>query len=46
MDKRGLKPASEAPKEMLLRRLYFDLVGLPPSLSEIDAFLNDDSENA
>lgn len=46
MDKRGLKPASEAPKEMLLRRLYFDLIGLPPSLSEIDAFLNDDSENA
>jgi len=46
MVKRGLKPASEAPKETLLRRLYFDLIGLPPSLSEIDAFLNDDSENA
>ncbi|MDA0936554.1 MAG: PSD1 and planctomycete cytochrome C domain-containing protein, partial [Bacteroidetes bacterium] len=46
MGKRGLKPASEAPKETLLRRLYFDLIGLPPSLSEIDAFLNDDSENA
>ena len=46
MDKKGLKPAPKAPKEMLLRRLYFDLTGLPPSISEIDAFLKDDSENA
>lgn len=46
MDKKGLKPAPKAPKEMLLRRLYFDLIGLPPSISEIDAYLDDDSENA
>ena len=33
-------------KEILLRRLYFDIVGLPPSVDEIDQFLNDKSENA
>ena len=33
-------------KEILLRRLYFDIVGLPPSLDDIDQFLNDKSENA
>ncbi|MDA8763163.1 PSD1 and planctomycete cytochrome C domain-containing protein [Flavobacteriaceae bacterium] len=46
MDKKGLSPAPIAPKEILLRRLYFDLIGLPPSISEIDAFLNDESEDA
>ena len=33
-------------KEILLRRLYFDIVGLPPSIDDIDQFLNDKSENA
>ncbi len=33
-------------KEILLRRLYFDIVGLPPSLDDIDQFLNDKSQNA
>ena len=46
MVKKGLKPAPKAPKEILLRRLYFDLTGLPPSISEIDNFLNDFSEDA
>jgi len=46
MNKKGLKPAPKAPKEILLRRLYFDLVGLPPTISETDAFLIDNSENA
>lgn len=42
----GLHPSQEATKEKLIRRLSFDLRGLPPSLPEIDAFLNDDSDNA
>ena len=46
MDKKGLKPAPKAPKEMLLRRMYFDLTGFPPSISEIDHFLNDQGDDA
>ena len=33
-------------KEILLRRLYFDIIGLPPSVDEIDQFINDKSNNA
>ena len=46
MHKKGLKPSPEAPKEMLIRRLYFDLTGLPPSISEIDNFLNNKEKDA
>ena len=46
MEKKSLKPAPQASKEVLLRRLYFDLIGLPPRVSEIDDFLDDESENA
>ncbi|MDA0808843.1 MAG: DUF1553 domain-containing protein [Planctomycetota bacterium] len=42
----GLLPATPASKERLIRRLSFDLTGLPPSLTEIDEFLNDDRPDA
>jgi hypothetical protein len=42
----GLSPAPAAEKTTLLRRLYFDLIGLPPSPDEIEAFLNDSDPNA
>jgi hypothetical protein len=44
--KRGLKPQPFAEKRLVLRRLYLDLIGLPPTPEQIDAFLNDTSPNA
>jgi hypothetical protein len=41
MEKEGLKPSPEADRRTLMRRLYFDLIGLPPSPGEVDAFLAD-----
>ncbi len=46
LEKEGLQPAPEASKETLLRRVYLDLIGLPPSVKELDAFLADNSANA
>ncbi len=46
MEKVGLKPAPKAEQSTLLRRITFDLTGLPPSPEEIDAFLNDNSPDA
>jgi hypothetical protein len=40
------QPTSEASREQLLRRVSFDLNGLPPSLEQIDAFVADHSEGA
>ena len=42
----GITPAAEAERGTLLRRLYFDLVGLPPTPEEITQFLNDDTPTA
>ena len=43
---RGLTPAGGADKLTLLRRVYLDLIGLPPSPAEQDAFLADESPEA
>ncbi|MEM9144526.1 MAG: DUF1549 domain-containing protein, partial [Bacteroidota bacterium] len=42
----NLGPSQRADRETLLRRVSFDLTGLPPSLEEMNAFLQDDSPNA
>ncbi|MFO1448754.1 MAG: DUF1553 domain-containing protein [Opitutaceae bacterium] len=44
--KEGLQPAPEASHERLLRRITFDLTGLPPTPAEIDAFVADTSPQA
>lgn len=41
-----LSPSPEADKPTLLRRLSLDLIGLPPSIAEVDAFLADSSPDA
>jgi mono/diheme cytochrome c family protein len=42
----GLKPSPEADKVTLIRRLSLDLIGLPPTEAEVDAFLADRAPNA
>ncbi len=42
----GVKPAAEADRATLIRRLSFDLTGLPPTVAEIRAFVNDRSSDA
>jgi hypothetical protein len=42
----GLSPSAPAPKHVLIRRIYLDLVGLPPSPEAVEAFLSDESPDA
>jgi hypothetical protein len=46
LEEKGLKPAPPADKRTLLRRAYFDLIGLPPTPEEVEAFLSDSSPGA
>jgi hypothetical protein len=46
LEQNGMKPSARADKATLIRRATFDLIGLPPTQSEIDNFLADDSAQA
>lgn len=46
LEEQHLTPAPDAHKETLLRRATYDLIGLPPTTSEIEAFLADNSPSA
>ena len=46
LEQNGLTPAAPAEKVALLRRVYYDLTGLPPTPAEVDAFLADISPDA
>ncbi|MBL8851710.1 MAG: DUF1553 domain-containing protein [Planctomycetaceae bacterium] len=45
-ERRGLAPLPAAPSELLLRRVYIDLIGLPPTRDELQAWLRDPSPAA
>ena len=43
LEEKNLKPSAPADKRVVIRRLYFDLIGLPPSPEEVESFVNDKS---
>jgi hypothetical protein len=46
LEREGLKPSPQAAPEVLCRRVYLDLVGLPPTPAQVDAYVKDTSGNA
>jgi hypothetical protein len=46
LESKGMSPSEIEEKEILIRRAYFDLTGLPPSLKNIDDFISNSSDNA
>jgi hypothetical protein len=46
LEKHDLKPSAEADRYSLIRRLYLDLIGLPPTPLDADEFVNDKGPNA
>jgi hypothetical protein len=46
LESQGLSPAPQADRRTLIRRAYFDLIGLPPKVDDLEKFLADPAEDA
>ena len=46
LEAKGLKPVADSDRRNLVRRVYFDLIGLPPTPEEMDAFFKDTAPDA
>jgi hypothetical protein len=46
MEAKGLKPVGDADQRALIRRVYFDLIGLPPTPEDVETFVKDKSPDA
>ena len=46
LEAKGLRPAPAADRRTLIRRVTYDLIGLPPTVEEIEAFVGDSSPNS
>jgi hypothetical protein len=46
LEQHQIQPAPEAARSTLIRRVYLDVLGLPPTVDELDRFLADESANA
>ena len=46
LENEGIKPSPSASPRTLVRRLYLDLIGLPPTWRQIESFMNDESADA
>jgi mono/diheme cytochrome c family protein len=46
LEQAGLAPNPRASRTQLIRRAYYDLIGLPPSIEQVEAFVNDESPDA
>jgi len=46
LEQESIQPSPEADRHTLIKRLYYDLLGLPPTLEEVDRFVGDQTPNA
>lgn len=46
LEKEGLKPVGDADRNALIRRVFFDLIGLPPTSEQVEAFARDERPDA
>lgn len=46
LERASIAPSTTADRATLIKRLYYDLIGLPPEPAEVDAFLRDDAKDA